>query len=273
MILPFGANMNRVVGGRFLSTVAMANFGFALSLYEYVKRYLPAQLLVGLIRPLVVARYSEKQDFSVAANLCEQVLLVNAILIGFCLVLLQVGGVEALTILSGGKYGFECVPILSCLLVVLLLETNRLQLEVLVQTIERYSLMIPSNIMLSASIFAAVVMLPSVGAIAFPVANVVALILANIWVQHQLKLQGYNYQHDWFAMLQITTVIVLSVIVGWFIGMGGSSWYWGVFASAIAYIILGWWLFGNNVLALVTNLMGKDSSIDSVKEICVSDVI
>ena len=103
--LPFGSNTNRLVGGYLFSNPVMASFGFANSLYEYIKRYLPAQLLVGLIRPVVVARFSEKRDFLAAAKTCEQVILINTILIGGIFAVLAVGGHEILTWVSGGKYG------------------------------------------------------------------------------------------------------------------------------------------------------------------------
>ena len=45
--LPFGSNMNRLVGGRLLGNIPMANFGFATSLYEYMKRYPSCNWLVS----------------------------------------------------------------------------------------------------------------------------------------------------------------------------------------------------------------------------------
>ncbi len=75
--------LNRLVGGGMLNAVAMASYGFAQSLYDYMKRYMPAQLLVGLIRPVVVARYCERKDFSVAAGMCERVLQINILLIAW----------------------------------------------------------------------------------------------------------------------------------------------------------------------------------------------
>ena len=82
MILPYGGNTNRLVAGHMLAAPAVASYGFAQSLYEYLKRYLPAQLMVGLIRPVVVARWARERSFPAIAEISSQVVLINVLLIG-----------------------------------------------------------------------------------------------------------------------------------------------------------------------------------------------
>lgn len=261
VVLPFGSNMNRMLGGRMLSTMAMANFGFALSLYEYVKRYLPAQLLVGLIRPVVVARFTEKKDFCAAAKLCEQVLHVNILLVGFGITYLCVGGSETLAIISGGKYGNEANGILICLLIVLLLETHRLQLEVLVQTVERYAIMIPSNLLLSASVIAAVIIIPTIGPIAFPLANGCGLLVANTWVQHRLKANGYVYRFNWSNLAGNMLVILLSVSSGHIVKTAGLPWYLSIITALTTFVIAGWKVNGHSLLSLKHDFWSKTPDV------------
>ena len=258
--LPFGSNMNRLVGGRLLGNIPMANFGFATSLYEYMKRYLPAQLLVGLIRPVLVARYSERNDFASAATLCEQVFQVNLLLIGFAFVFLASGGEETLTLISGGKYGGEALAILAFLLVVLILETHRLQLEVLVQTVERYSIMIPSNILLALSILPAIALVPVFGGVAFPAANAIGLLAANALVQRRLAREGKLYRHRWLASMGVVAAVVLAGGAGALAKHGGIHWLMAAFASLIFFGLIGWRLCRRDIRCLVSDLL--DTSLE-----------
>lgn len=254
--LPFGSNMNRLLGGRLLGDLAMANFGFATSLYEYLKRYLPAQLFVGLIRPVLVARYAERRDFSAAAGLCEQVFQANLFMIGFAFVFLLIGGTECLSAISGGKYSSEALIILAWLVVGLALETHRLQLEVLVQTVEHYEFLIPSNIILALSVLPAVALLPSIGTVAFPVANCTGLLIANAWVAHRLSRNGQVYRHRWTNTLALSGAMVLAATIGTLLRLLGLHWWLSAMASLILYGLAGWRLTANDVRRLLHNLIG-----------------
>ena len=256
-ITPYGGHTNRLVGGSMLNVGAMAAFGFAQSLYEYIKRYMPAQLLVGLIRPVLVARYCERRDFSVAAGLCGQVLQINILLIMGMGALLMVGGSDALAAVSAGKYGSEALLILGALFLVLLLETQRQQLELLVQTIERYQYLISSNLLLAGSVLLAVALLPLFGAVAFPAANAVGLIAANAWVQSKMRSEGFHFQHDWFATFRVVGMCVIAIAVGEATKNLGFPWHLAVVLTALAYAILVVAACGGMVRRFVSELTGQ----------------
>lgn len=257
-ITPYGGNTNRLVGGSMLSAGAMASYGFAQSLYEYLKRYMPAQLLVGLIRPVVVARYCERRDFSVAANMCERVLQINILLIVWALAILTVGGGDALAIVSSGKYGTGSVIILASLIFVLLLETQRQQLELLVQTVECYHFLIPSNLLLSSSVLLAAALLPWLGAVAFPAANAIGLIAGNAWVQHQMRSAGFYFRHDWFSTLRIAGLFLCAVLFGEAASAVGFPWYAAAFITFIIYAALGYVVCGKMVRNFMRDLTDKN---------------
>jgi O-antigen/teichoic acid export membrane protein len=259
-IMPYGGNTNRLVGGGMLNAGGMASFGFAQSLYEYLKRYLPAQLLVGLIRPVVVARYCESQDFSVAANLCERVLQINILLIVGVLALLTVGGGDALAVISAGKYGSGALAILTLLIVVLMLETQRQQLELLVQTVERYHFLIPSNLLLSSSVVLAIILLPWLGAAAFPAANAIGLIAGNTWVQRQMRSAGFDFKHDWFSILRIAALYACAVLCGEAVRIVGLPWYISTLAALVVYAGLAYLVCGKMVRGFVRELTNKNRS-------------
>ncbi len=256
-ILPYGGHTNRLVGGWGLSAGAMASFGFAQTLYEYVKRYLPAQLLVGLIRPVVVARYSMTRDFSAAAQLCGKVLQINLLFIGVLLVTLGVGGEEALSSISNGKYGADSAVIFGLLIVALLFETQRQQLELLVQAVERYRFLILSNALLSASFICAILLLSTVGAIAFPITSIVTLVLANAWTQHMLHAEGFFFQHDWRSTIRLVLVASGALILGEIAKFCGAPWYLATLLAALAYVVMAYVYCGAVVRSFVENVVGK----------------
>lgn len=212
--LPFGGNTNRLVGGVLFGERTMAGFGFALSLYEYVKRYLPTQLLVGVIRPVIVARYTADRNFQRVAALCEQSFQVNLSLLLIISTPVAVAGTEILATISATKYGQESAWILMALLLLLSLETRRVLLEVLAQTVERYDLMIKSNLLLSSSVVLGIVAYPWLGAVAFPLGNAAALVLANRAVGQRLAGLGFVQTPDWAATARALLVFAAALSTG-----------------------------------------------------------
>ncbi|WP_422188655.1 lipopolysaccharide biosynthesis protein [Aquabacterium sp.] len=252
--LPFGSNTNRLIGGYFLTASAMANFGFALSLYEYLKRYLPAQLLVGLIRPVLIAKYSVKKDFSVASSMCENIFIINIALIGGGVVCMLVAGPNLMHVISGGKYVDDATFVFMALLSVLLLETNRLQLELLVQTVERYEILILSNAMLAASVGLGILLVGWLGAAAFPIGNALGLLVANQRVNRRLRRLGYIYQHDWRVIMRLVALIVFSVIFGKVMLGIGLAWYVALAVSIFLYCAAAYLLYGVRIRSFIGGL-------------------
>lgn len=160
---------------------------------------MPTQLLVGLIRPIVVARFSVGRNFGAVAALCDQALHVNLVFLFGAVAILSVAGEGLLSLVSAGKYGANSTWLLIAMLVLLGLETQRLILEVLTQTVRHYALMTLSNLFLfSSSVLLGIAVYPAIGALSFPIANAGALLCANFWLVSRLKtLFGYVYRHDW----------------------------------------------------------------------------
>lgn len=256
-VLPFGGNTNRLVGGAMFGEKVMAGFGFSQSLYEYFKRYLPTQLLIGMIRPIVVARFSISNNFRAAALLCDRALHVNLMLVFGAVAVLSVAGSEILLLLSGGKYGQESMMLLIAMLFLLCFESLRLVLEVLTQTVKHYDLMIPSNIFLSLSIIFAIVGYPLFGAFSFPAANMVALFFANAWVIYRLRHLGFEYRHDWRSTFNIIFVFVIAVLFGFFVKFLTVSWVLGSLATAVLYFLLFFLFVRESFFLLFKDLLGK----------------
>jgi O-antigen/teichoic acid export membrane protein len=260
VILPYGGNTNRLVAGHMLAAPAVASYGFAQSLYEYLKRYLPAQLMVGLIRPVIVARWARERSFPAIAEISSQVVLINVLLVGGVLAVLAVAGRESLYVISGGKYANESLAVLFGLCVVLLLETQRQQIEVLVQTVERYEELIPSNALVAASVLGAIVLLPVLGALAFPVANAVGLVAGNRWVLARLRKHGYEYRNDWRGTALVALCGACAVAAGWLLRAAGLHWAAAAGVVLLVFSTLAWWLLGPSLRAFAHDLAGRGAT-------------
>ena len=259
--LPFGSNTNRLVGGVLFSNSVMASFGFAQTLYDYFKRYLPAQLLVGLIRPVVVARFIKTNNFNKAAKTCEHVALLNMALIGGMIVALTVGGYESLMWVSAGKYGYDSLILLLVLLVVLSLETYRLILEILVQTVSRYTILIPSNILLSLSIIPAILMFPYFGSVGFPISNAVVLIFSNFWVKRQLLNEGYIVTSDWSVTTRLFIIMITTSLIGNILNHFGVYWVVSTAVAELSFLFGTWTVCRNDLLAFISDLTSDNKQL------------
>jgi hypothetical protein len=255
--LPFGGNTNRLVGGVMFGDRIMATFGFAQSLYEYFKRYLPTQLLVGLIRPIVVARFSVNRNFSAAARLCDQALHVNLVFLSGAIAVLSISGIELLTLMSAGKYGVESVWLLISMLILLCLETQRLIIEVLTQTVERYGLMIPSNLFLSASVLVGIAGYPFIGALSFPIANALALLIANCWLLQKLKSLGFSYTHEWRRSGIVFNILCISIAAGLISKWLELNWIFTLFITVGVYVSLFIKYLMSDSISFIKSLVGK----------------
>lgn len=209
VILPYGGHTNRLLGGHFLSAFSMASYGFAQSLYEYCKRYLPAQLLLGVIRPIIISNFSKTRDFCSAVKMTELFFKINVLMVSPILILSLVCGDEVLSLISKGKYGVSSAIIFSLLLSLLILETFRMQLEILVQAVEKYEKLLFCNLLLSVSIIPAVFFLNYVGAWCLPVLNMLGLVLSNSMVLYLLRRDGFKYTHDWDSSIRLIGIMVL----------------------------------------------------------------
>lgn len=143
------------------------------------------------------------------------------------------------------------------LLVVLLLETQRLVLEVLTQTVERYDLMIVSNLFLSSSVLLGILAYPWVGAIGFPVANGLALALANIGTVRRLAALGFRFRPDHAATLRSLSLFGVSVLVGHACRLAGADWKAALGACLLAYFLLFLKFQWGRSMAYARDLMGR----------------
>ena len=155
----------KLIVSRLFGAVEAASFGFAHAISFVLQRYLPAQLLLGLIRPMLVARQQQ-------AGAAEQLNLVGGLVLKINLLLLlapaavfAVAGSEFTAWLSGGRYP-GAGPILFLLTLLLILNGTHIVLSMLATTLENSRAVLWGTLVSIPGVFIGVALAPKLGAIA-----------------------------------------------------------------------------------------------------------
>lgn len=215
--LGYGPDVVRILVAKFLGLIQAANFGFAYSIVSMLRRYLPAQLLLGLIRPLFVVvdakstqvELSEKmRRLNLMSNLVFKfnVFMLAPVILFFCLF-----GNEFGKLFSHGKYpdtgyllvGFCFFLIMQTLHIVLGLVTVALQNSAASLKGTFLALLgLPTGLLLSGQL----------GAYGLMYGMIISEILWCVSVIFYLKRSSFNYQHCYASSLKIMLSTFLTAL-------------------------------------------------------------
>lgn len=238
-IMPYGSAPNRLLAGRFLEAGTTAAFGFSQSVVDIVNRYLPAQLLGGLIRPVVVAKFATKNDFTEVAKPLTLVFRVNSIFIGFMVVPLAATGRSIVDFVSNGKYGIEAALLLVAMLSVLLLESRRFLLDIAIQAVEKNKLLVAGNLALACTLLLVIGLLPWLGAMAIPFASLIGLLASNAWLNSRLKRFGYFFPIGMRDLARVIFSTLIATGLGHVLAMV-ITWHLAAVLSCVFFAALVW---------------------------------
>ncbi len=268
-VLLYGSSPNRLVGARYLPAGEMASLGFAQSLIDNMRRYLPAQFFQGIIHPVLIARYATGRNFAEIARIADILLRFNTLVLGLPLIVLMVSGDDLLSFLSKGKYSDEASLALILFSIALAFESDRYLLDILVQAVERYDMLLYTNLILSGSLLLALLFIPKFGIAAIPLANFAGLVVANGVVRIWLKNKGFDCLVNWLSYLKIILAGLLSVTAGhfvseWLIQFDLEAFIW-IIAAVITlgtYLLLVWFFkpFSSDELSGLSRLRKSKGS-------------
>jgi len=132
----YGLETLKLVVARTLGVLETATYGFAQSLADMLRRYLPAQLLQGVLRPLLVSRHAEGHDFAELNRLANLLFKINLFCLAPVVVFLMVFGAEFVALFTGGKYP-EAHSLLVGMSLLLVLHALHIVLGLIALTLER----------------------------------------------------------------------------------------------------------------------------------------
>jgi O-antigen/teichoic acid export membrane protein len=167
-----------------------------------------------MIRPLMVAKYSESANVEKLSQIYNLVLRFNLSLLIVPIGILVIAGVPLLDLMTGGKYG-SAAWILAGMLLVLVAEGTRVLLTLVVQAVEKNQYLAISNTILSASLLIAFPLLPIVGVWSVVIANLVGTTVANITLMFLLRRAGFAIRTNWGPFVLIVLYAALPGAVVW----------------------------------------------------------
>ncbi len=192
-----------------LVPTSVAFVGFAYALTGAFKRYLPAQLLLGLIEPVIMGRYAESKDFKEVELLTGMLLKLNLFLILPAIIWLMVSGEGLMNLISNYKYG-EATWVVGSLLFILVLESQRSILQLICNTLYKSQLLLYSNLV--TLVFVPLLLFMTIN---YDIVGMILGIIFLYWVRNvyiEIKLQrlGIYFKKDWLAVLKIISIAVVS---------------------------------------------------------------
>lgn len=102
--LTYGSSVLVFLTQRFLGVETTALFGFLYNLFGQIRRYLPSSLLLGLIRPKLIASYMGEDGAAQLTRNANLVVKVSLFILMPLLVFVWLAGSDLLNLLSGGKF-------------------------------------------------------------------------------------------------------------------------------------------------------------------------
>lgn len=191
----FNAEVMKLLVMRLLGVLQSARYGFAYSLADIVQRYLPAVLLLRLIKPIFVSRYMKTGDFSELNAMARIVLKLNLFMLAPIIAFTAVYGGDLLALLSNGKYA-DAHWILVSVLALLVLTSHQQVLSLLASTLEKNSMQLYAGLASTVAFPSALFLVPEFGPLGAVAASAVGGLVYNIFATAYLRRTGVDYRPD-----------------------------------------------------------------------------
>ncbi len=206
------AHMVLLVAGRMLDMRSTAALGFCLGLYGQLLRYLPSQLLWGVIQPKLVAAYSRGRDF---VQLNRQAMLIyksSLFVLAPLAAFFAVSSESTLNLLSHNKYG-DAHWLALMLLATIIPASHRHVLAGLANTVERPQAGALGNLAALTTVpLGTLLILAGFGAVGLVMALAINALLYNAIVIRTLAASGHQYRVDYPGLLKIGVAVAATAL-------------------------------------------------------------
>ncbi len=228
----FNAQIMKLLVTRLLGVLQAASYGFAYSLVETVQRYLPAVLLLRLIKPVFVNRYVKTRDFGLLNEMARIILKLNLLMLAPIIVFSAMFGSELLAILSNDKYS-DAHWVLVGLLTLLIPASHQLVLSLLAGTLEKNAMQLYAGIASSVAFPCALLFIPEWGPMGAVMASAVSSIVYNLFATNYLRRAGFDYRPD----IRGISIFVLAGIIVYGLALGLQSVLAGWIGIAVVLLL------------------------------------
>jgi O-antigen/teichoic acid export membrane protein len=226
--------------------VVTAAYGFAHSLVDMVRRYLPVQLLLGMVRPLIIASYAKEMNVERPLFLTNLVFKLNVFLIAPMFAVSIAFGGPLMELIHRGKYP-DAYAILIPFLVILVLQTLHMVLSMLAMSLEHGGLILRGTVIAISGIVIAAVLIPSMGAWGAVIGAAVSEVTFCAMVAGAITMTYRRAAVSWRGHLRIWLLAACTAAFAWgaTAGLPMEGYLRAIIGSAmaaIAYFSLAlWW--------------------------------
>jgi len=221
----FSVEMMKLLVTRLLGVLHSASYGFAYSLAETVQRYLPAVLLLRLIKPVFISRYTNTGDFAQLNNMARIILKLNLLMLTPIIAFAAAFGGDLLALLSNGRYP-DAHWILVGILGLLVFSSHQLALSLLASTLEKNAMQLYAGVVAMIAFPCALLLVPALGPLGAVAASAISSVVYNIFATAYLRHSGFAYRPDlrgWvvFILAGIATYGVIAYVSNLLMGLAG----------------------------------------------------
>lgn len=127
----YGGDAIKLIVTRVLGIMEAASFGFAYSISMILQKYLPTYLLLGMVRPLFVAKFSEGKSFYEINRMANLMFKLNTFCLAPIIAYLLLYGTQFSSLISAGKYP-EAGGLMAVLCILMILQSLHIILGLLI---------------------------------------------------------------------------------------------------------------------------------------------
>ena len=160
----YGYNTLKLLLSAIAGASATAVYGFAQSLVDIVRRYLPVQLLLGLVRPLIIASYADGNDVRRPIFLSNLVFKLNVFVTAPIIAAAVPYASHVAALVDRGRYP-GAYPLIIAFMFILVLQTLHVVLVMLAMSLEQATLILRATFVAILGIAVAGLLIPQIGAL------------------------------------------------------------------------------------------------------------
>lgn len=222
----------RILVARTLGLEAAGMFAFLQQLLMIFGRYLPANLLANIIRPMLISRYIGGETEMVKQGMAL-LWKSNLLIIAAILTVMSVAGDVLIELASSGR--FTDAGMLMMIMLLGLGATSQGQLVVMIMQIFLYTRQLRHFSLLSVLTPLAVIVGSGWGLLGVASGIVLSVWLLNSLILFWLNRQAGRIELDWFSVLRGFGLAMLLAVIGWMIEHELGPW-WALTFILLAYV-------------------------------------
>lgn len=259
--IPLTPQALRIFCASLLGAAGVAALGFAQSMADFVKRYLPVIFLGSMIEPALIGRYRETKDFATLNNFASVVLKINLFLLLPLVGWLAMSGDGALELVTGGKY-VEQSWLLIGLLALLAFDAHRALLHMVIMAVDATWLLVLSQFWPSIMLAGLLMLVFYQGLVGLLIGLAIIVGFVNFLLVRQLRNCGHDYRVDWPGISRIAINAAAGSAVGLLISRSIEGWPGSLLAATavcVVFLVVGHWhkAFGADERDLINKLLGR----------------